>query len=100
MDNLLLLLSTTKKDIINNFKNIKNTFKDSINNLNKIKTVAAVAAWMLSVIAALFFLIEVIELIDFNSVTGFIPSSLEFAGVSISGWNLSQRLARDIKVAV
>ena len=100
MNELNLFLFSTKKEIIKYLNYIKYTFKESINYFNKFKLVLGVVLWCISFISVLLIFIEFIELKDFNSVTGFIPSSLENVFLMVSSWYLSQRLVERIIVKV
>ena len=91
-------MNEIKNEIIKKFIDIKTTFKSSINNYNKLLVVLSLSLWVLSLLSALMVFIEIIELKDFESKTGFIPSTIEFALLAVVGWHASQKLADRIIV--
>jgi len=91
-------MNEIKNEIIKKFIDIKTTFKSSINNYNKLLVVLSLSLRVLSLLSALMVFIEIIELKDFESKTGFIPSTIEFALLAVVGWHASQKLADRIIV--
>jgi len=93
-------MSEIKFKIINKFKNIKETYKSCLNNYNKLLVVLSISLWVLSLLSALMVFIEIIELKDFNSNTGFIPSTIEFVLLAAACWWGSQKIADRIIVSL
>jgi hypothetical protein len=91
-------MNEIKNNILNNFKNIKDNYKTSINNYNKLLVVLSISLYIISILSALMVFIEIIELKDFKSNTGFIPSTLEFVLLAVVSWWGSQKTADRIIV--
>ena len=87
-----------KKEIIKKLEDIKDTYKSCYDNYNKLLVVLSLITWSISFISALMVFIEIIELKDFESNTGFIPSTIEFAVLAVVSWHASQKLADRIIV--
>jgi len=93
-------MNEIKSKIINKFIDIKETYKSSLNNYNKLLVVLSISLWVLSLLSALMVFIEIIELKDFNSNTGFIPSTIEFVLLTVVCWWGSQKVADRIIVSL
>jgi len=93
-------MNEIKSKIINKFIDIKETYKSSLNNYNKLLVVLSISLWVLSLLSALMVFIEIVELKDFNSNTGFIPSTIEFVLLAVACWWGSQKVADRIIVSL
>lgn len=93
-------MNEIKSKIINKFIDIKETYKSSLNNYNKLLVVLSITLWVLSLLSALMVFIEIVELKDFNSNTGFIPSTIEFVLLAVACWWGSQKVADRIIVSL
>lgn len=93
-------MNEIKNSILNNFKNIKINYKTSVNSYNKLLVVLSISLYIISILSALMVFIEIIELKDFKSNTGFIPSTIEFVLLAVACWWGSQKVAGRIIVSV
>jgi len=93
-----MIMIYIKKEIIKKLEDIKDTYKSCYDNYNKLLVVLSLITWSISFISALMVFIEIIELKDFESNTGFIPSTIEFAVLAVVSWHASQKLADRIIV--
>lgn len=86
-------MNEIKSKIFNKFKDIKETYRCTCSNYNKLLVVLSLSLWILSLLSALMVFIEIIELKDFDSNTGFIPSTIEFVLLAVVSWWGSQKVA-------
>jgi len=92
------MLNNIQHEIIKCLKDIRDTYNCSYDTYHRLLVVLSLSCYIISLIGALLVFIEIIELKDFESKTGFIPSTIEFALLAVVSWHASQKLADRIIV--
>lgn len=84
-------------NLLDEIKETKELFQDQWQKgswKTKVRICLVLALWPVSIVFATLTLVEVIEICDFISMTGFIPSTIENAVISVGAYSLQGFIAK------